>query len=154
MINVKIIMVEYDRRRGHWRIGQELDDGSGQVRRELHLIPPRAFVNHPAEYGLDPRDSRTVLDWLLHSRFADHQDPSTEGMSPFCPYRNAPETAWAAHKASTVDVKTRVSITDPDGLLEQIHQAHDPHPVQIIEALERVQRDRGHVVSIERQHRG
>lgn len=151
MTNIRIILVEQDPRTGHWRIGQKVDDGTGPPLRHLHLIPSRAFVEHAAEYGLDPADSRTILDWLLHERFVVHPDP--HDMGPFCPYRNPPGAAWAAHRRSLAEVKSRVSITDPDGLLERIHRAHDPHPVHIIEAMERVAQTRAHVAHHDRRRR-
>lgn len=151
MINVKVFSVEMDERRGHWRIGQEVDDGTGAVTRHLHIIPERAAVEHAAEFGLDPADSRTIIDWLLHERFVVHDDPRDTHVS--CPYRNPPHIAWAAHQKAVAQVKTRVTITDPDGHLEKIHQAHDPHPIRVWEAQDRVARDRAHVQHFERRRR-
>jgi len=151
MINIRILMADQDPRTGHWRIGQEVDDGSGTITRHLHLIPLHAFVQHPAEFGLDPADSRTVLDWLLHERFVPRPDPRNPG--PFCPYRNPPAAAWGAHQRAIAQVKTTVTITDPDGHLEKIHQAHDPHPIRVWEAQERAARDRAHVQHFERRRR-
>lgn len=152
MINARVFMVELDERRRLWRIGQEVIDeaAEGAVDRQLHLIPPRAFVEHAAEYGLDPADSRTILDWLLHIRFAQ-TDPSNPGL--LCPYRNPPQVAWAAHQQQVAQVKSRVTITDPDGLLERIHQAHQPHPARVAQALERVAQTRAHVAHYEKNRR-
>jgi hypothetical protein len=149
---IRILSAEFDDYYGHWRIGQEVDDGSGTPTRHLHLIPPRAFVEHAAEYGLDPADTRTILDWLLHSRLVPR--PAAHEPDPCCPYRNPPAQAWAAHQQAVAQIKKTVSITDPDGHLEKIHAAHaDPHPVAVVQALERVARDRGHVEHYERNRR-
>jgi hypothetical protein len=150
--SITITSTELDATGKIWRIGQSVDDRHHTAWPHLHLIPVRAVVEHAAEYGLDPQDSRTVVDWQLHLRFLHHPTPADR--LRFCPYRNPPETAWAAHTAAVADIKTRVAIRDPQGLLEQIHRAHDPHPVHILEAVDRVAQTRAHVAHTERQRRG
>lgn len=150
-LTVRIVSADFDNFRRHWRIGQEVDDGSGAVTRHLHVIPERAVVEHAVEYGLDPGDSRTILDWLLHERFVVHQDPRET--RAFCPYRNPPQVAWGTHQQAIAQVKAAVTLTDPDGHLEKIHRSHDPHPIRIWEAQDRVARDRAHVQHFERRRR-
>jgi hypothetical protein len=147
-----VFLTELDITGKIWRIGQSVDSPYHKAWPHLHLFPVRAVVEHAVEYGLDPADSRTVLDWQLHLRFLSHPTPADR--LRYCPYRNRPETAWAAHAAAVQDIKTRVSVRDPKGLLEQIHLAHDPHPVHILEAMERVAQTRAHIAHTERQRRG
>jgi len=136
--------VQYDPAKRWWRIAQLVTAPDGTSHRILHAIPGHAAVNHAAEYGLDPRDSRTVVDWLLHERFGSG-DP--DGL---CLYRNTPQQAWAAQMARTEEVRTRVEILDPDGHLELIHAAHDPGPDEIDAAHRRVAAVRAHVAHLNR----
>lgn len=138
--------VEYDPAKRWWRIAQLVTSPDGSSQRVLHAIPDYAVVNHAAEYGLSPFDSQTVIDWLLHERFGrTPQDPNA-----LCPYRNPPQIAWAAHQARIQEVKTRVSISDPDGHLGKIHAAHNPSWGQISAATDRAAATRAHVAHIER----
>jgi hypothetical protein len=148
---VTITSVEMNTAARVWRIGQSVDSTYRQADPHLHLFPARAVVEHAAEFGLDPADSRTVLDWQLHIRFLHH--PDLQDRLRYCPYRNPPQQAWAVHAQAVADIKTRVSIQDPDGLLERIHLAHDPHPVHVLEAMDRVAQTCSHVAHVERQRR-
>lgn len=139
--------VSYDPAKRWWRIAQLVTAPDGSSHRMLHAIPDCAAINHAAEYGLDPHDSRAVVDWLLHERFApDPGDPAS-----LCPYRSAPDTAWRAHQERIGEVKTRVQILDPDGRLESIHAAHQPGAKEIADAADRAASVRAHVAHLARK---
>jgi hypothetical protein len=136
--------VTYDPGKRWWRIAQQVTAPDGTTHRILHAIADHATVNHAAEYGLDPHDSATVVDWLLHERFA----PPPADPTVLCPYRNPPQQAWAAHQERLAEVKTRVEIADPDGHLGKIHAAHRPTKGDIATARHRVTCDRAHVAHL------
>jgi len=146
LTQVLIQGVQYDPGKRMWRIAQLVTEPDGSSRRFLHGILSHAVVNHAAEYSLDPHDSRTVIDWLLHERFGLVPDDPRR----LCPYRNPPQTAWAAHQDRIREVKARVQISDPDGHLEQIHTAHQPTWDQISAAASRAAATRAQVAHLER----
>lgn len=152
---VTIISNYLDSVRLQWRIGQNVvDPVHPATGPHLHLIPVRAVVEHAVEYGVDPADSRTMVDWMLHERFVLHPDP--RDTARFCPYRNPPHVAWAAHQDAIAEVKTRVSISDPQGLLEKIHLLHraSDWSERALRAAERVSQTRAYVAHIDRIRHG
>lgn len=97
---------------------------------QLHVFPPYLLVHRAVEYGVDPADSRTLLDLVLHERFLTHAEMDPD--APDFVYNCDPVTALRAHRARLDTVRQRARVVDPDGLLNQIHDAHvvDPAVVQ------------------------
>jgi len=102
----------------HWLVGVRAPDGT----RIAHVFPTDALHWRAAEYGIDPADSRTLLDIVLHERLMadrdhDHEDPSFV-------FSTDVDTARRAHLGRVASVKERDLVTDPGGLLAPIHDHH------------------------------
>ena len=109
-------------------------------RRVAHVFPPEALHWRAAEYGLDPANPVVLLDVVLHERHISGHDHT-------CPdflYNCDRDTARAALLARVADVKTRIRVTDPGGLLSQIHDAHVHVPEQHAERVSFVDHVRTH----------
>jgi len=126
-----------------WRIAQLITAPDGASHRILHQIPDYAAVNRAAEYDLDPQDSRLLIDWMLHERFAPQDDQSL-----LCPYLNHPGVAWDRHRSRLVEIKSRIEIADPGGHLERIHSVHRPGQAEILAARSRVAAVRAQVAHV------
>lgn len=89
-----------------------------------HVFPPEALHWRAAEYGYDPTDAARLLDVVLHER---HIVGHTHKHPDFV-YNTDRDTARAGLDARLDDVKTRVRVVDPDGLLARVvaEHVHDP----------------------------
>lgn len=105
-----------------WAVASTGPDG---VRR-LHVFPPDTLAWRAAEYGIDPADSHTLLDIVLHERFMTN-DEHNEHMPDFVHNTDAAR-ARAAHLARVGVVKQRARVVDPDNLLAAIHDSHAVDP--------------------------
>lgn len=105
-----------------WAVAYVLPDGS----RVRHSFPPEALHCRAAEYGIDPTDAHTLLDTILH----EHHVTGHTHESPDFVYNTDRETARKALYDRIEDVKTRHLVVDPEGLLDQIREAHVHDPAR------------------------
>lgn len=93
-------------------------DPNGEV--QAHAFPPDALEWRAAEYHIDPTDTATLLDIVLHE---PHLTPEQASDAHPHHLHQAPtiEQARTTHLAHIADAKTRVSVVDPDGHLAPIH---------------------------------
>jgi hypothetical protein len=94
---------------GAWMV--EYDDASG------HGFPPETLAWRAAEYGIDPTDTATLLEIVLHEPHVNlqHTDPTFL-------YNIDQDTARKAHLERVGASPTRVS--DPHGHLDRVHKHH------------------------------
>lgn len=92
-----------------------------------------SFAYRAAEYGIDPTDSHTLLDLLLHEKFLN-----ISSAHPSFVYNTDETTARAYLLAQLGQVKQVNVIVDPTNLLSVIHSsykvdmaAHDSHKVKV-----------------------
>lgn len=104
------------RRDDYWAVAMTASDGT----RMMHVFPPETLNWRAAEYGIDPEDSQTLLDVVLHERHMHGHDHR----SPDFLYNCGRDQARRAMHRRVADVKTRVRVVDPDGHLDQIHTSH------------------------------
>lgn len=110
-------------RLAHWQVLYEVAAGGG-VRTTAHVFPESALGWRAAEYGIDPADTQTLLEIVLHEPHMVGHDHT----SPDFLYNCDRATARRALLARVAEVKQRVSVTDPDGHLAAIHAAHVVDP--------------------------
>lgn len=79
------------------------------------------FVFRSAEYGIDPSDSQTLLDVLLHERFL-----TIEKDHPQFVYNTDEETARLHMLAAIQVAKKSDLVVDADGHLDPIHKNFTP----------------------------
>lgn len=99
-----------------------------------HRFPHVALLWRAAEYGIDPADSRTLLDIVLHEPHIDtrHDDPHFV-------YDVDEDTARTAHLAKIAAAKQgTVRIADPDDHLEKIHALHTVDPADHRQRVQQV----------------
>lgn len=107
-----------------------------------HRFPHEALHWRAAEYGIDPADSATLLDIVLHEPHID-----TRHENPDFVYNTDEESARLAHLAKIVTAKQEsVQITDPAGHLDEIHGAH------VVDRAQHIRRAL-HVASLRRNNR-
>lgn len=118
-----ILAVDQDPSTLRWCItyGVDLVDG---IQRRCHMFPASTLAWRAAEYGIDPSDSQTLLDVVLHEPHMTGHDHT----SPDFLYNCDQDTARESLTARVAEVKTRVTIADPDGHLSAIHAAHSVDP--------------------------
>jgi len=74
-----ITSVTEDTDRALWHVLYEDPDGSTRA----HVFPKNTLAWRAAEYGIDPADTATLLDIVLHEPFAPHpDDPRTAAEDP------------------------------------------------------------------------
>ena len=101
---------------GWWAVAYQTPDGQTE-----HIFPHVALHWRAAEYGIDPADSRTLLQVVMY-------EPHMHGHGAHSPdflYRTDQETARLGHLARVQRLQAEtLRIDDPQGLLEAIHAAH------------------------------
>lgn len=86
----------------------------------MHIFPQDTLHWRAAEYGIDPADTATLLDIVLHEPYID-----TSGQHPDFLYNlNDHDKARAAHLAKIEDVRSEVGLADPDNHLQTIDDHH------------------------------
>jgi hypothetical protein len=86
-----------------WKVERELiNDATGVVDLNTHLIPEDAITIRSGEYGLDPADPHLALDLILH-------EPHIESPPEIAHLFTAPTVpdALAAHRADVTTVRAR-----------------------------------------------
>lgn len=99
-----------------WSVIFKNSDGIQQEHRFSH----ETLLWRAAEYGIDPADSVTLLDIVLHEPHisTSHEDPEFL-------YNTDQDTARVAHlRKISVAKSSDVTIVDPKGLFSAIHKAH------------------------------
>jgi hypothetical protein len=86
---------------------------------QLYVFPVNALDYRAAEYGLDPDDSRTLLDIVLHE-----QHLQTDHDHPRFVYNTDEADARSYYLDQVADVKTRIRYEDPDGHLDDVYRLH------------------------------
>lgn len=86
-----------------------------------HNIPKVAFVCRAAEYGIDPYDTHTLLDVLLHEGFR-----TTDNTHPKFVYNTDEETARQHMFDEIEQIKLEHIVTDPNHYLDSIHTNYIP----------------------------
>lgn len=78
-------------------------------------FPQSTLMQRAAEYGIDPSNVDTLLDVVLHEPYMSlqHTDPSFL-------WNTDQATARTAHLERVAALKQRLTIADPQGLLQQI----------------------------------
>lgn len=104
--------------RACWLVGVRAPDGA----RHAHVFPPDVLRCRAAEYDIDPADSHTLLDIVLHERFRTPQEDNPH--APDFVFNTDADTARKAHLARLKTVKARTQVSDPGGLLAPIHAHH------------------------------
>lgn len=88
-------------------------------RRHEHRFFHDAIRWRAAEYGIDPMDSPTLFDILMHERFID-----TRHQSPGFLWANDQATARSAHLSKIEAVRSTVALGDPQNLAAAVHAYH------------------------------
>lgn len=114
MENRVITAVKLINQGSSWRIEHTAD--IGMVAR---IFTVSAIDLRAAEYGFDPDDSKTVLDVILHESHL-----TSDGDHPKFLVNTDADTAREYYLQQIADVKTRVQYSDPDNLLDLVHQKH------------------------------
>jgi hypothetical protein len=104
--------------RACWLVGVRAPDGT----RMAHVFHPDVLMARAAEYDIDPADSATLLDIVLHERFMTEAEHNHR--APDFVFNTDADTARAAHLARVEAVKDRAVVTDPNRLLGPIHAHH------------------------------
>jgi hypothetical protein len=112
-----VLSVDFDENDGNWRIAHSV---SGEGLPHLYIIKPAEFDYRAAEYGIDPMDSKTLLDINLHERFITTMDPT----HPQYVYNTDEATARENYLHHIGLVKQNLIWEDPDSLLDAVHQKH------------------------------
>lgn len=107
----------------HWRVFFDIPGADGPTV-HCHAFPQVALLWRAAEYGIDPADSRTLLQVVLHEQHMSGHDHT----SPDFLYNCDQDTARKALLERVGQVMSRVDIQDPHGHLDQIHLAHTVDP--------------------------
>lgn len=109
-------VIEVEREGSIWRVAMQTPSG-----KFLYVFPVSTIDLRAAEYGMDPTDSKTMLDIILH----EHYITGHEHTHPKFVYNTDEKTAREHYLGLIEDVKKNaVQVTDPNNLLEQIHQEH------------------------------
>lgn len=87
----------------------------------LHVMPAVIFTLRAAEYGIDPTDTQTLVDWVLHEKFVQ-----MEYTHPSFLYNTDETTARTYMKAQIVQAKQSDIFVDPDNYLDAIHTHYKP----------------------------
>lgn len=110
----EVIGVEQDG--GSWRVAMQTPNG-----KYLHIFPTASIDLRAAEYGMDPDDSETMLDIILHELYITDM----HHLHPKFVYNTDADTAREHYLSLIEDVKKNtVQVTDPNNLLKHIHQMH------------------------------
>lgn len=113
----QVLKVEYQPENGWWI---HWTDGGLE---NIYHIKPSELDYRAAEYGIDPEDSATVLDIILHERVRDFSDNVHD--HPRFVYNTDEASARENMLGHIADVKAKdIQWQDPNGLLDQIHQRH------------------------------
>lgn len=139
--------VEQHQQPPHWRVFYEVPGGDGPLI-HCHAFPPSTLAWRAAEYGIDPADSQTLLDIVLHEPHMTGHDHT----SPDFLYNTDRATARKALHGRVAEVKTRVQIRDPHGRLAAIHAAHAVDPADHAAKCALVDHVREHGQVPERSH--
>lgn len=142
---------QFNSQNGHYIFAAEVYI-DGQLRKAadgtpaLHGIsfPPEALGCRAVEYGIDPTDSHSLLDIVLHEPYlsADEHGPDHEDFL----YATDQKSARVAYLSKIQKVKaSRVKVSDPDGHMAIVHAGHKVTP-EFIAAMEQ------HIISGQAAH--
>lgn len=141
---MRITIDNVEQHDGRWHVAQThtLDDGTAS--QHLHVFPVDTLEWRAAEYGIDPKDTATLLDIVLAEPHLTEQDWSTGHR-----LHSAPDidTARRDHLARVAAVKLRhrISTGGTGNPLARIEQESPLHPEVIAVKAEHVAQARRQV---------
>lgn len=108
----------------HWRVFFEVPAPGGGTQIHCLAFHPVTLLWRAAEYGIDAEDVQTLLDVVLHEQHMVGHDHT----SPDFLYNTDQESARSALLDRVEQVRDRIQITDPDGLLSAVTDEHRVDP--------------------------